>query len=126
MEKITFNYSTKNIATVSREFYEKCMLEQMEKLFKNMRWKAFFSLNPKKKSTDKETYGFRSKKHPPAIDEMATFESRMTTLIQNIEYTERINEFQQRISADIKNATRDNKMIIKADKTTNFYKVEKK
>jgi hypothetical protein len=88
-----------------------------------MRWRAFFYLNPKIKVSEKETYGFKSRKTPPVIDEMRVFENRMTDLIQNIEFGNRKNEFQRQLQNDIRKINNDPSLIIKADKTTNYYKM---
>ena len=56
-----------------------------------MRWRAFFYLNPETNVSKKETYGFKSSKTPPVIDEMRVFENRMADLIQNTEFDNRSN-----------------------------------
>ena len=42
-------------------------------------------------------------------------------MIQDIEFTRHTNDFQQNLKRDIKNATDNTNLIVKADKTTNFY-----
>ena len=105
MDRISFEYSTKNIPTASKQSYLKCLIDKTEKLIKNMRWRAFFYLNPPKKQSNKETYDFKSTRTPPAIDEMKVFEAKMTRLIQNIEFSKHTNDFQQKIKQDIQTAT---------------------
>ena len=88
-----------------------------------MRWKAYFHLNPKARGNRKETFGFNSRKSPPVIDEMRVFETRLTNMIQNIEYYKYNNEFQNKIKRDLNNI--DNTMLlVKADKTSNYYKMK--
>ena len=72
----------------------------------------------------KETFGFNTTKTPPVIEEMRVFENRMTDLIQNIEFDNHCNnDFQRQLNDDIKQINDEPKLIIKADKTTNFYKM---
>ena len=52
-----------------------------------MRWRAFFYLNPPNKQKKKETFGFKSTKTPPVIEEMKVFETKITKMIQDIEFT---------------------------------------
>ena len=48
----------------------------------------------------------------------------MLTLVQNIEFKNTNSEFQKELSRDIKKIQKDNELIIPADKTTNFYRVD--
>ena len=123
MERTSFPYSTRNIPCASKDNYLRRLIEKTETVIRNMRWRAFFYLNPITNVSEKETYGFKSRKTPPAIDEMRVFENRMTDLIQNIEFDNRNNEFQRQLQKDIRKINEDPNLIIKADKTTNFYKM---
>ena len=67
-----------------------------------MRWKAFFFLNPKADGTNRENYGFKSTKTPPVIEELKEFEERVTSLIQNIEFENKRNDFQDKMKHDLK------------------------
>ena len=73
MDKINFNYSTKNIPYGTQGAYKRQLIEKTEVFIKNIRWKAFFFLNPNTKVSDKETFGFKSRKTPPVIDELKVF-----------------------------------------------------
>ena len=125
MEQIRFQYSAKNIPTASRSYYIKQLIEKAEQLLKNMRWRAIHYLKPKKDKVEKENYGFKTSMSPPQIDEMIVFENKMAALIKSIEFTEKTNTFQRRLKNDIKRITQDNKLIIGADKTANYYKMDK-
>ena len=123
MERTSFNYSTKNIPVASPKDYTKCMIEKTEQFLNRMRWKAFHFLNPVT-AADKETFGFKTKNSPPAIAEMKHFEEGMINIIQNIEYRKVECQFQQDLKDDIASVKSDNRLFVKADKTTNFYKLE--
>ena len=81
MESIRFDYSTKNIPTPSERDYIKKLIEKTELLCKRMRWRTFFYLNPETRNEDKETYGFNSRKVPPQIPELTSFERKLKELI---------------------------------------------
>ena len=122
MERITFDYSLKNIPIAGCMYYKLSFIESEETLIRNMRWSAFFYLNPKER-VHKETYSFRSRKAAPAIAEMKEFESGMAKMVNNLEFSNRTNQFQQQMKRDIRNATSKEGIIIAADKTTNLYRL---
>ena len=124
MECINFEYSTKNIPIPSEREYTMKLIEMTEHFLKRIRWKAFYYLHPEARS-EKETYGFKSRKSPPSIPELASFEKNMTKMIQSIEFKQVKCRFQNQLKHDIKNSINSTKqLIIPADKTSNFYKLE--
>lgn len=90
-----------------------------------MRWKALFFLNPNLEKTDQETYGFNTLRSPPVISELKEFEDSMVNLIQSIEFEDKTNDFQRKLHKDLKTLNNDSKLTVKADKTTNYYKMER-
>ena len=88
-----------------------------------MRWKAFFFLNPSAQAEVRETYGFNSTKTPPNVPEMKNFEDKMTNLIQSIKFEKRSNHFQNKLGKKVKEIKREKKILVKADKTSNYYKM---
>ena len=87
-----------------------------------MRWKAYHFLHPTTETT-KTSFGFKTTKTPPTINELKDFEDRMLDLIQNIEFRNATSDFQKKLSRDVKDIKKDNDLLIAADKTTNFYRV---
>ena len=125
MDNLSFAYSTKNIPTATLKEYQIRLTEMTDKLIRRMRWRSFFFLNPDLSPTVKETYGFKSKKPAPAIHELAYFEKCMTELIQKeTNLKPHTNHFQTAIKKDIKSINDSSKLLIKADKTTNYYKLD--
>ena len=124
MDKISFNYSTKNIPCANRKTYLTTLVEKTDKLIRNMRWRAYHYLHRKEHTERKETYGFNSKHAPPVVEELKVFENRMTDLIRDIEFSNHINDFQIELRKDMKSVKDDNHLIVKADKSTNFYRMK--
>ena len=135
---ITFAYSTKNIPTTNKGFYLKCLIAKTEQLIKNMRWRALYFLKPTEDNTNEKSkdnttkdnieqnnFGFKSTKSPPAVQEMAIFESKMIRLIQDVQFTDKTNDFQQKLKQDIKKVKQNPDLIIQADKTSNYYNMKK-
>ena len=88
------------------------------------RWKAYFFLNPAIASSDKENYGFQSTKNPPPIEELKDFEDSMLRMIQSVKFKHVNNTFLNRLKEDTDLIRKEPRLIIPADKTTNFYKLE--
>ena len=123
MEKVNLGYSTKNIPLPSRSEYVKNFIEKTEHFLRRMRWKAYHFLNPTE-STTKETYGFKSRNSPPRVNELIPFEDGMLNLIQNIQFKDVKCKFLNEMNSDIKNKIKKpSKVLIPADKTTNYYKM---
>ena len=99
-------------------------IEKTDKLIRNMRWRAYHYLHPTNTSSDKETYGLNSRKAPPVVEEMKAFQNRTTELIRGIEFDERTNDFQKELAKDVKCVRYDDQLVIKVDKTTNFYRMK--
>ena len=112
MERVTFNYSTKNIPVASDKEYIKQFMDKTEQFLHRMRWKAFHFLN-QEKSVAKETFSFKTKNCPPVIEELRNFEFW------------KINcQFQNDLKNDITSVKSDNRLFVKGDKSTNFYKLD--
>ena len=124
MEPTSFEYSTKNIAVSTKKAYVKRLIENTEQLIRNLRWLAFFFLNPNIKSTKEETYHLKSTKTPPMITELSQFETKMQEIVTKVDFNPEISDFQRKLSSDVKAIKNDTKLIIKADKTNNFYKLD--
>lgn len=127
MEPITFDYSTKNIYIPAQKDYIRKLIEKTEHLCRRMRWRAFFHLHPEITPSNKETYGFNSTKSPPFVPELQFFEKQLLLMIRNIRFNEVNCNFQQKLASDIRNKiTNSSKLIISADKTSNFYQLDTK
>ena len=133
MDNFDLDYSGKNIPIPSTKEYIKCLLEKIESVIKRMRWKAFFFLNNSSdtdsssddEEKDTETYGFKSKKTPPQISEMVSFEKDLFNLIDNINYRQVSDTFQSQLKEDVKKINSSDKVFVKADKTRNMYTLDK-
>ena len=84
-----------------------------------MRWKAFHYLNPVR-AAEKEPLGFKAKNCPPTIEETRSFEEGMITMIQNITYKAVKCKYQQALKNDIASVKNENRLFVKANKSTNF------
>ena len=89
-----------------------------------MRWKALQFLG-KLKTQEKESYALRSRKCPPAVDKLAAFEEDLRLMIKNIKFRKVNNEFQTKLSEDIKKIKNSKKLFINADKSHNTYEMTK-
>ena len=90
-----------------------------------MRWRALFFLNPNIRTETRETYGFKTNTRPPTIAGMKDFETKLTDLIRNIDYSQRLVPFQRKLINDVKAIKREPKIMVFSDKTDNIYKLDK-
>ena len=126
MEPVNFTYSTKNIPIATKSRILRRLVEKTEHFLHRLRWRCFFYLNPKCGKEVKETYGFRSPKTPPVVEELKVFEDSIIDIIQKLEFKPVKNTFQQEMKQSLKNIANDPTITVKADKTQNYYKMEKK
>ena len=125
MEVTNFGYSVKNIPIPTQTAYLKKTILQTEKLCRRMRWRAYFYLNPEAKTRDKNTYGFNSTRASPQVNELHNFEKKLLSMIKNIKFQPIRCTFQKQLAADIrKNTIESDRLLVAADKTTNYYKLE--
>jgi hypothetical protein len=75
-------------------------IDKTESFLRRVRWKAYHYLKPSQ-SPVYETFGFRTTKSPPPIKEL--------------------DEFQNNLERDLTNIRTDDKLMVAADKTSNFY-----
>ena len=125
-----FEYSTKNIPLAGKNTFLQKLIEKTESLIQRMRWKAFFFLNnPDTDETTRQTYGFKSKRSPPHVNELNEFsEDCMQNMIQRIEFRtdHQPSNLQIKLANDLKEIREDKHIYVKADKTTNHYKADRK
>ena len=124
MEPINLGYSTKNIPIAQPKQYLKCLVEQTESFLRRVRWKACYFLKPTHHEAAKETFGFNTTKSPAPIKELESFERKMLSIIQNVQFKNHCSEFQNDLSHDLTKIKTDEKLFVAADKTTNFYRLD--
>ena len=124
MERLHSAYSTKNIPIPTKEEYKIQLISKVESVLKRTYWKAQQFLR-KLESSNKETYGFHSRKCPQTNDELIGSQDDLMSLIKTIEFRNVSNTFQEQMENNITQRTCTNKVIVLAGKTCNLYNVEK-
>ena len=89
-----------------------------------MRWKALTFLG-KLESSDKDNYGFKNAKYPSSAEELVPFETDMMDMVKNVEFERVNNEFQSKLTNDIRKIRKSNNLFVSAEKSRNIYKVSK-
>ena len=100
------------------------LIEKTQQFLSRMRWKAYFFLNPDATTHSGDTYGFKSTMNSPPIDELKEFEDDMLKIVQSAKFKQVNNPFLNKLKDDTKRIKNETKLLIAADKTTNFYKLE--
>ena len=125
MEPIVFENSDKNIPVHDVRTFRKMFINAVETFDKNLRWAAFFFLNPDKVPLHKNMYGFKSNNPAPPVKELKPFQDDLLKLTQNLEFRTHTNEFMEELGKDLEKVNNTDKIIVNADKTSNKYLVEK-
>ena len=126
--RVSLPYSWKNIPMPSADAYRKKLVVMVESVIKRMRWKAFFFLHgggDEEKQESDANYGLKSRKCPPLVDELKPFEEDMLKLVENVEFRQINDRFQQKLRTDITNITKSDAVFVPADKTKNLYKMDR-
>ena len=113
------NYSKKNVPILSNKQYKIHLISKVEDFIEKMRWKALQFLG-KLESTNKETFGFRSRKCPPAVEELTNFENDLMLMIKNIQFRHINSTFQEQLKKDIQEIWQSNQLFLSADKSRNI------
>ena len=93
-----------------------------------MRWKAFFFDRNEQDNNDainNDNFGFKSRECPPQNSELDKFEADLLDMVHNIKFRKVNNKFQNKLNEDISKIKKSTKAFIPADKTSNFYKLDK-
>ena len=73
-------------------------------------------------TSSKDTYGFKSTKNPPPVDELMEFEDDMLKMVQSTKFIQVNNPFLNKLKNDTEHIKKETKLLIAAG--TNFYKLE--
>ena len=128
MDKVNFNKSTKNIpVSDNKQEYRMQFIRSVNELATACRWKAKSVLKKwKKGQEEKEKFGFKSTKLASRVEELAEFESKLYDLAKDLEFRDTSkSNFLRELAADIAKVKRDPKVIVSADKSSNYCKMEK-
>ena len=118
------NYSLKDIPIPTKTPYLKTLIQKTEYFLKRIRWNAFLFDNPDLKSS-KETYGFPTQRTPPQNLSLIPFEEDMYSVIRSIEFRNVNNLHLTTLAKDVDTIKSSDSVFVKADKTSNIYKIEK-
>ena len=126
MEKFTPEYSLKNIPYPSYHVFRSALTEKMVDFVKRQRWKAFFYLDSCE-NTDyvkKEVYNLKSQNTPPNNRLLDSFETDFFKLIKMVTFKKVRNNFQMKLSNDIKEVKTSKYIWVRSDKSKNIYKIK--
>ena len=111
MQKLDIDYSLKKIPIPSNESYLIKLIDEIESVVKQMRWRAHFFLQEKHKSdVRREDFGFKSKITPPQCEHMEAFEKELPYIIPNIKFR---SVFHSRCISEVERGHSKNKTVTK-------------
>ena len=124
-ELFQFKYSLKNIPLASAKEYQLQLVDSVSKFMNNIEWKANVFLHQEWFTNKQENFGFKSAKAPPKVLELKWLKDQLVDLVKDIEFRPYSNDFLTTLKKDIKTINESDKVLQKADKTSNFYKISK-
>ena len=102
------------------------LVSKIEKVIKRMRWKTLEFLGKlDNDDNNREAYGFKSTKCPPAVPELSQFETDLMYLVKNLEFRKVNNELKNKLNNDINQIKTSDKVFVAADQSRHIYKMEK-
>ena len=148
MERLPWanKYSMKNIPIPGEMEFRKKLIAQTEDLIRRMTWRAFYHLidieEEKLNAEDSmlkiggkslfhgdfekpKKYNFRFEGKPPYVKEMQPFVDDVIKMTRNLKFRHVKNEFMDELKEDIKSLKSTDKVVLQADKSNNFYLMEK-
>ena len=124
MKQLKFETSMKNIPLGGNKEYVMQLTHSIRKVVYAMSWAAFIFLNDIQ-CEDKETYGFRSQKPMPMVEELKDFKDACVDLIGGIKWRRNAsNPLQRKLKEEIKKINNNPNVIVAADKSHNHYEME--
>ena len=124
MERFEINCSKKNISLPSEKQHKLQLISKVESVTKRMRWKAMQFIG-KLDQNRTETYGFKTNKCPPAIEDLSEFQSALASMIKNIQFRPVRNNFLAKLKNDMKEIKYMDELLVNVDKSANIYKFSK-
>ena len=107
------------------------LIQSWEATDKTMRWKILKFFHPEAfRNSNKNTYGFRTtakapkaKPDCPSYKPYKEFQLGMLDLISNVKFNKRSNEHLERMKRDVAKISKEQRVFVSADKTSNLYLV---
>ena len=119
MEQVKFNHSLKDIPIPSQQEYLMELIDSVGTFTSNLRWRAYHFLNPSNKNS-KETFGFKTSKVAPVVEELKEFEQEIYDLVKSVKFQQHPNStLQNTMKESIRDMKNSTEMYIAADKTAN-------
>ena len=111
MEKISYEYSIKNIPILSKTSCNSKLIKKIESVIKRMRWKANFFLN-----------GGKCRQKAKKL-ELKKFEKDLFDIVSSMKFSNYKNDFQQKLDADIAELKESINVFVLANNNSNIYKM---
>ena len=122
MNPFNFQHSLKNVPLPSHMQYRRMLISSIEKFITRLRWDLIHRKN-KTDSHINNNYGFKTTAKPRAQPELTAFEDDLFQLAKDVEFRAVNNPFQTELRQHINEIRNSSEIIVKADKSSNLYKV---
>ena len=125
MEKLSFDYSLKNILLPDKRSYQLKLIEKIESIIIRVRWRAHFIFSKENQQAETlKTCVFKSRNHQPQVTLLEEFEKNLYGIVTSVRYLSVNNNFRKKLKSDISKIKSSTNMFIFADKSNNIYEVK--
>ena len=104
-------------------------MEKVEDFIRRLRWKVFWWERRNEEEEEdqdiSEKYGLKTAATPPQSKYLKNFEEDLFNLVKNLEYNNYSNKFLEELDNFRVDMNNSKQMLVKGDKTTNFYRIER-
>ena len=128
MQQVNFKQSLKNIPLSSHKEYVMRLTHYFANFGHSLGWGVHHYFSDKEEDVRKETYGFPTQRKPPdeAMKLLKPFLNALAKIAGNIRFRKTSSEFQKNLSRTVSSIDKNPKMLVSADKTSNFYTMDSK
>ena len=120
MDRIYLDFCGKDIPVPPNNVYMTVLVTMILSVCTRVRWKLGHFKHPEWKS-NKNNFGFKTPSAPPQDNDLKLFETLMLDIPNRIKFKDPFNAYQKKLKNDIATIKKQDKVIVKADKTRNNY-----
>ena len=127
--KFDYNYSVKDIPAPSQKEYKMALIRRTEEFIIRLRWAFLFFMKPKAFNNDNKAnkYKLKNDKFPDKVNHpsLEAFEKELWQMVENVEFKRTNCAYMTKLKIEKEKISNENDLIIKADKSSNMYKINK-
>ena len=126
LDKLDFDLSHKNISFPPKNVYRQKLLDKALNFTRRLRMTVSFLEKGDSTYEKREKFGLKAQYRPPYMESLRVFEEEFFKMIKNVKFRsdfDHVDHFQAKLSSKISELVKSDKLIVKSDKTNNWFHV---